>query len=197
MKMNIEHHLYGQVYHWGAQCFLVSWKSIHVCPVREVSILIASVSSEGSGESKNGRLRPNILVTFCSNRNTLTFDSKVYIWNNLSGVKCIVIHVVSPLPLVGAHTKICPKYWKSTFVAANNDLFTKNVSKTHMLDTMTSQFYEWPRSSMKKACSDHWLFWSHDKSAELALVPCSKLYHLIIHTGWGTYFDLWETKWMD
>ena len=78
--------------------------------MREVSILIASVSSEGSGESKNGRLRPNILVTFCSNRNTLTFDSKVYIWNNLSGVKCIVIHVVSPLPLVGAHTKICPKY---------------------------------------------------------------------------------------
>ena len=47
-------------------------------------------------------------VTFCSNRNTLTFDSKVYIWNNLSGVKCIVIHVVSPLPLVRAHTKICP-----------------------------------------------------------------------------------------
>ena len=47
-------------------------------------------------------------VTFCSNSNTLTFDSKVYIWNNISGEKFIVI--VSPLPLVGAHTKICPKY---------------------------------------------------------------------------------------
>ena len=47
-------------------------------------------------------------VTFCSNSNTLTFDSKVYIWNNLTGVKFIVI--VSPLPLVGAHTKIRPKY---------------------------------------------------------------------------------------
>ena len=45
-------------------------------------------------------------VTFCSNSNTLTFDSKVYIWNNLTGVKFIVI--VSPLPLVGAHTKIRP-----------------------------------------------------------------------------------------
>ena len=49
-----------------------------------------------------------IWVTFCSNSNTLTLDSKVYIWNNLSGEKIIVI--VSPLPLVGAHTKICPKY---------------------------------------------------------------------------------------
>ena len=48
------------------------------------------------------------LVTFCSNNNTLTFDTKVYIGNNLSGVKFIVI--VRPLPLVGAHTKICPKY---------------------------------------------------------------------------------------
>ena len=47
-------------------------------------------------------------VTFCSNSNTLTFDSEVYIWNNISGEKFIVI--VSPLPLVGAHTKICPKY---------------------------------------------------------------------------------------
>ena len=47
-------------------------------------------------------------VTFCSNSNTLTFDSKVFIWNNMSGEKFIVI--VSPLPLVGAHTKICPKY---------------------------------------------------------------------------------------
>ena len=43
-------------------------------------------------------------VTFCSNSNTLTFDSKVYIWNNLTVVKFIVI--VSPLPLVGAHTKM-------------------------------------------------------------------------------------------
>ena len=34
-------------------------------------------------------------VTFCSNSNTLTFDSKVYIWNNISGEKFIVI--VSPL----------------------------------------------------------------------------------------------------
>ena len=41
--------------------------------------------------------------------------------------------IVSPLPLVGAHTKICPKYWKSTSVVANNDLLTKNSSKTHML----------------------------------------------------------------
>ena len=47
-------------------------------------------------------------VTFCSNSNTLTFDSKVYIWNNLTDVTFIV--TVSPLPLVGAHTKICPKY---------------------------------------------------------------------------------------
>ena len=45
----------------------------------------------------------------------------------MSGEKIIVI--VSPLPLVGAHTKIFPKYWKSTFVAANNDLFTKIVQK--------------------------------------------------------------------
>ena len=30
-------------------------------------------------------------VPFCSNSNTITFDSKVYIWNNLSGVKFIVI----------------------------------------------------------------------------------------------------------
>ena len=29
-------------------------------------------------------------VTFCSNSNTLTFDSKVYIWNNLTGEKIIV-----------------------------------------------------------------------------------------------------------
>ena len=43
-------------------------------------------------------------VTFCSNCNTLTFHSKVYLWNNLSGVKLIVI--VSPLTLVDAHTKI-------------------------------------------------------------------------------------------
>ena len=47
-------------------------------------------------------------IIFCSNCNPLTFDLKVYIWNNLSGEKNIVI--VSPLPLVGAHTKICPKY---------------------------------------------------------------------------------------
>ena len=47
-------------------------------------------------------------VTFCSNSNTLTFDTKVYIWNNVCGEKNIVI--VSPLPLVGAHTNICPKY---------------------------------------------------------------------------------------
>ena len=53
-------------------------------------------------------LRPNILVTFCSNRNTLTFDSNSYKKTNLSGVKIVVI--VSPLPLVDAHTKICPKY---------------------------------------------------------------------------------------
>ena len=32
-----------------------------------------------------------------------------------------------------------------------------------MLNTMTSQFYEWLSSSMKKACSDHWLFGSHVK----------------------------------
>ena len=42
-------------------------------------------------------------VTLYSNSNNLTFESKVYIWNNLTGVKFIVI--VSPLPLVGAHTK--------------------------------------------------------------------------------------------
>ena len=47
-------------------------------------------------------------VTFCSSSNTLTFDSKVYIWKNMSGEKYIVI--VGPLPLVGAHTKMCPKY---------------------------------------------------------------------------------------
>ena len=47
-------------------------------------------------------------VTFCSNRNTLTFDSNSYKKTNLSGVKIVVI--VSPLPLVDAHTKICPKY---------------------------------------------------------------------------------------
>ena len=47
-------------------------------------------------------------VTFWSNRNTLTFDSNSYKKTNLSGVKIIVI--VSPLPLVDAHTKICPKY---------------------------------------------------------------------------------------
>ena len=47
-------------------------------------------------------------VTFCSNRNTLTFDSNSYKKTNLSGVKTIVI--VSPLPLVDAHTIICPKY---------------------------------------------------------------------------------------
>ena len=63
-------------------------------------------------------------VTFCSNSNTLTFDSKVYIWNNMSGEK--IIAIVNPLPLVGAHTKTCPK---STFVTANNDLFTKIVQK--------------------------------------------------------------------
>ena len=53
----------------------------------------------------------------------------------MSGEKIIVIE--SPLPLVGAHTKICPKCLKSTFVTANNDLFTKNSSKhicqLHML----------------------------------------------------------------
>ena len=49
---------------------------------------------------------------------------------------------------------------------------------------------------MKKACRDHWLFWSHVndvKSAELALVPFSKFYHLIKYTGQGTIginFDL-------
>ena len=53
-------------------------------------------------------LRPNIWVTFCSNRNTLTFDLNSYKKTNLSGVKIVVI--VSPLPLVDAHTKICPKY---------------------------------------------------------------------------------------
>ena len=47
-------------------------------------------------------------VTFCSNRNTLTFDSNSYKKTNLSGVKIVVI--VSPLPLVDAHTKIYPKY---------------------------------------------------------------------------------------
>ena len=47
-------------------------------------------------------------VTFCTNRNTLTFDSNHYKKTNLSGVKIIVI--VSPLSLVDAHTKICPKY---------------------------------------------------------------------------------------
>ena len=47
-------------------------------------------------------------ITSCSNCNTLTFDSKVYIWNTLSGVNFMVI--VSPLPLVDPHTKICPKY---------------------------------------------------------------------------------------
>ena len=47
-------------------------------------------------------------VTFCSNRNTLTFDSNSYKKTNLSGVKIVVI--ISPLPLVDAHTKICPKY---------------------------------------------------------------------------------------
>ena len=47
-------------------------------------------------------------VTFCSNWNTLTFDSNSYKKTNLSGVKIVVI--VSPLPLVDAHTKICPKY---------------------------------------------------------------------------------------
>ena len=54
--------------------------------------------------------------------------------------------IVSPLPLVGAHTKICPKYWKSTSVAANNDLLTKNSSKTHMLT-------QWHHSFMND-CSD-------------------------------------------
>ena len=53
-------------------------------------------------------LRLIFWVTFCSNSNTLTFESKVYIWNYMSGEK--IIAVVSPLPLVGAHTKICPKY---------------------------------------------------------------------------------------
>ena len=53
-------------------------------------------------------LRPKILVTFCSNRNTLTFYSNSHKKTNLSGVKNVVI--VSPLPLVDAHTKICPKY---------------------------------------------------------------------------------------
>ena len=47
-------------------------------------------------------------VTFCSNSYTTTFDSKVYICNNLSSVK--FIEIVSPLPLVGAQTKICGKY---------------------------------------------------------------------------------------
>ena len=47
-------------------------------------------------------------VTFCSNRNTLTFDSNSYKKTNLPGVKTIVI--VSPFPLVDAHTIICPKY---------------------------------------------------------------------------------------
>ena len=47
-------------------------------------------------------------VIFCLSCNTLTFDPKVYLWSNLSGVKFIVI--VSPLPLVDALTKICPKY---------------------------------------------------------------------------------------
>ena len=53
---------------------------------------------------------------FCSNSNTLTFGSKVYIWNNLSGVKFIVI--VSPLPLVGGHTKICRKILKLHFFSS-------------------------------------------------------------------------------
>ena len=47
-------------------------------------------------------------VTFCSNRNTLTLDSNSYKKTNLSGVNTIVI--VRPLPLVDAHTIICPKY---------------------------------------------------------------------------------------
>ena len=47
-------------------------------------------------------------ITFCSNCNTLIIDSKVYLWNNLSGVKFIVI--VSSLPLIDVHTKIYPKY---------------------------------------------------------------------------------------
>ena len=53
-------------------------------------------------------LRPNILGHILSNRNTLTFDSNSYKKTNLSGVKIVVI--VSPLPLVDAHTKICQKY---------------------------------------------------------------------------------------
>ena len=43
-----------------------------------------------------------------SHRNTLTFDSNSYKETNLPAVKIIVI--VSPLPLVDAHTKVCPKY---------------------------------------------------------------------------------------
>ena len=76
--------------------------------------------------------------------------------------------------------KYVQNFEKSTFVEANNDLFTKHVSKTHMLNTMTSQFFERLRFSMKKhavtiGCFGHML--NDVKSAELALVPCSKLYH--------------------
>ena len=34
-------------------------------------------------------------VTFCSNSNALTFDSKVYVWNKMSGEKIIVIDLNS------------------------------------------------------------------------------------------------------
>ena len=42
-------------------------------------------------------------ITFYANRNTLAYDSKAKLWNNLSGVKFIVI--VNPLPLVDARSK--------------------------------------------------------------------------------------------
>ena len=134
-------------------------------------------------------------MTICSNCNTLTFDSRVYLWNNLS----VILIRESPLPLVDALTKMCPKYWKSTFVSV---LFTKIVSKTHMLNTMTSQFYEWLRISMKKACSDHWLFWPDVYWCKICWIGTGsmfQLYHSIIYTEQGTSdinFDLWEAIWM-
>ena len=56
--LNKGHHLYGQVYGWGhsVSSFLKINTRYMYGPVHEVSILIASVRSEGSGESENGRL---------------------------------------------------------------------------------------------------------------------------------------------
>ena len=58
-----------------------------------------------------------------------------------------------------------------------------------MLNTMASQFYEWlspPRIKHVVAIGYFCHMFNDVISAELALVPCSKLYHLIIHTGQGT-----------